>query len=82
MKAQKTLPKFTKKREQSMKTVKTASLEAFKENNETRKIDTSKRVRIGIIGIGWIAESHLSSILRQPDIDLLAGADSQFTFLV
>ena len=54
---------------------KAASLEAFKENNEAKAIDTSKRIRIGIIGTGWIAESHLSSLLKQPDIDVVAGAD-------
>ena len=52
-----------------------ASLEAFKDNNEVSVIDTSKRIRIGIIGTGWIAEQHLASLRRQPDIDVVAGAD-------
>ena len=51
------------------------SLDAFKTNNEVVEIDANKRVRIGIIGTGWIAESHLRSILNQPDIDIVAGAD-------
>ena len=54
---------------------KTTSLEAFKDNNERVEIDTSKRVRIGIVGTGWIAESHILSLLRQPDVDVVAGAD-------
>jgi len=52
-----------------------ASLEAFKDNNEVSVIDTTKRIRIGIIGTGWIAEQHLASLRRQPDIDVVAGAD-------
>ncbi|MBO5879264.1 MAG: Gfo/Idh/MocA family oxidoreductase [Clostridia bacterium] len=52
-----------------------SSLDAFKENNEVKTVDASKRVRIGIIGTGWIAESHLASLTKQPDVDVVAGAD-------
>ena len=54
---------------------KVSSLDAFKENNEVKTVDASKRVRIGIIGTGWIAESHLASLTKQPDVDVVAGAD-------
>ncbi len=54
---------------------KVTSLDAFKEKNEETKVDTEKRIRIGIIGTGWIAGSHLQSLLKQPDIDIVAGAD-------
>ena len=66
-------PKNKKQGEFTM--AKAASLEAFKDNNEVSVIDTTKRIRIGIIGTGWIAESHLASLLKQPDIDVVAGAD-------
>ena len=54
---------------------KVTSLDAFKENHDKETINTDKRVRIGIIGTGWIAGSHLASLLKQPDIDVVAGAD-------
>ena len=39
------------------------------------KIDASKKLRVGIIGTGWIAESHIASYLKQPDVEIVAGAD-------
>ena len=51
------------------------SLDAFKENHEVKEIDTSKKIRIGFIGTGWIAESHVRSFLKQPDVEIVAGAD-------
>ena len=50
-------------------------LDDFKKNQEKKTIDTSKKVRIGIIGTGWIAEAHIASYLRQPDVEIVAGAD-------
>ncbi len=38
-------------------------------------IDLSKKVRVGIIGCGWIAESHLQSYLQCPDAVIVAGSD-------
>jgi len=38
-------------------------------------IDTNKKLRVGIIGCGWIAESHLDSYKRMPDVEIVAGAD-------
>lgn len=52
-----------------------ASLDAFKESQGTTVIDTTKRLRIAIIGCGWIAEAHIKSYLRQPDVDIVAGCD-------
>ena len=49
--------------------------DAFKKNQEVKEIDLSKRIRVGIIGTGWIAEAHLASLLKQPDVDVVAGAD-------
>ncbi len=50
-------------------------LDDFKSNQEKKVIDTAKKVRIGIIGCGWIAGSHLQSYLNQPDVELVAGCD-------
>ena len=38
-------------------------------------VDATKKMRIGIIGCGWIAGSHMSSYLKQPDVEIVAGAD-------
>ena len=38
-------------------------------------IDPERRLKVGIIGTGWIAESHIESYLRMPDVDIVAGAD-------
>ena len=51
------------------------NLDAFKEVQEEIVIDTSKKVRVGIIGTGWIAESHMKSFMNQPDVEIVAGAD-------
>ena len=36
-------------------------LDRFKESTDENVIDTSKKVRVGIIGTGWIAEAHVAS---------------------
>ena len=52
-----------------------AILDAFKEDQSVNAIDTSKKLRIGIIGTGWIADAHIISYLAQPDVEIVAGAD-------
>ena len=53
-----------------------AILNQFKnEAGETVEVDASKKVRVGIIGTGWIADAHIGSYLRMPDVELVAGAD-------
>ncbi len=42
---------------------------------EEKKIDASKKLRIGIIGCGWIAKNHIKSYLKQPDVEFVAGCD-------
>ena len=42
---------------------------------EASAVDTAKKLRIGIIGCGWIAEAHMKSYLVQPDVEIVAGAD-------
>ena len=38
-------------------------------------VDTSKKVKIGIIGTGWIAGSHITSYLKMEDVEVVACAD-------
>ncbi len=50
-------------------------LDAFKENQDKKEIDTSKKLKVGIIGTGWIADAHISEYLKMPDVEIVAGAD-------
>ena len=52
-----------------------ADLDAFKENQEVKEIDASQKIRIGIIGTGGIAYSHMDAYLKQPDVEIVAGSD-------
>ena len=38
-------------------------------------IDTSRKLKVGIIGTGWIAESHIQSYKNMPDVEVVALAD-------
>ena len=49
--------------------------DSFAERVVERAVDTSKKVRVGIIGCGWIAEAHVESYKRCPDVEIVAGAD-------
>ena len=51
------------------------TLNAFMENQEVKTIDTTRKLRIGIIGTGWIADNHIRSYMKQPDVEIVAGAD-------
>ncbi|MBR6184926.1 MAG: Gfo/Idh/MocA family oxidoreductase [Clostridia bacterium] len=42
---------------------------------EEKEIDTSRRLRVGLIGTGWIAEAHVKEYLKFPDVDIVALAD-------
>ena len=44
-------------------------------NTEVAKVDTSKKVRIGIVGTGWIADAHIASYKKMPDVEIVAGCD-------
>ena len=50
-------------------------LNTFTAQDDGVAVDTSKKMRIGIIGCGWIAGSHMKSYLNQPDVEIVAGAD-------
>ena len=42
---------------------------------EAAAVDTSKKVKIGIIGTGWIAEAHIASYQQMADVEVVALAD-------
>ena len=42
---------------------------------ETVSVDTNKKMRVGIIGCGWIADAHIKAYQAQPDVEIVAGAD-------
>ncbi len=50
-------------------------LNSFTAQNNTQTVDASKRMRVAIIGCGWIAGSHARALLSQPDVDIVACAD-------
>lgn len=50
-------------------------LDQFKSNQETKEIDTSKTLKVGIIGTGWIADAHIREYKQMPDVEIVAGAD-------
>ena len=52
-----------------------AGLNTFTDQTEEKAIDTSKKMRVAIIGCGWIAGSHAKALLNQPDVEIVAGAD-------
>ena len=47
----------------------------FEVGAAAKEVDASKKVRIGIIGTGWIADAHISNYLKMPDVEIVAGAD-------
>ena len=47
----------------------------FTEKKQDAVIDTNRKVRVGIVGCGWISEAHLISYLKCPDVEIVAGCD-------
>lgn len=50
-------------------------LDRFKTDTEEHVVDASKKVKVGIIGTGWIAEAHAACYKRCPDVEIVALAD-------
>ena len=51
-------------------------LDRFKENTEETVVeDNGKKIKVGIIGTGWIAEAHVLNYLKCPDVEIVAAAD-------
>ncbi|MBO5756135.1 MAG: Gfo/Idh/MocA family oxidoreductase [Clostridia bacterium] len=51
-----------------------AKLDYKNQQNEV-VVDTNRKLRIGIIGCGWIAGAHLASYKKMPDVEIVAGCD-------
>ena len=51
------------------------NLDAFKDDHSVQVIDANKKVRVGIIGTGWIAGAHIQKYLEMPDVEIVGGAD-------
>ena len=52
-----------------------AVLSQFTQAIEEEKVDCSRKLKIGIIGTGWIAEAHIESYKNMPDVEVVAAAD-------
>ncbi len=50
-------------------------LDAFKEKHSEERVYNGKKIKVGIIGCGWIAEAHLKSYLKCDDVEVVAFAD-------
>ena len=51
-------------------------LDAFKKVQEVNlAVDSNKKVKVGIIGTGWVADVHIASYKQMPDVEIVAGAD-------
>ena len=46
----------------------------FNVEHETA-VDSSKKLKVGIIGTGWIAGAHIQQYKQMPDVEIVAGAD-------
>ena len=50
--------------------------DAFKHvKKEEKEIDASQKLKVAIIGTGWIAEAHIAEYKRMPDVEIVAMAD-------
>jgi len=43
--------------------------------DEEKKTDTTKKIKVGIIGTGWIAEAHVVGYKKMADVEIVAAAD-------
>ena len=50
-------------------------LNAFEEVQEEKKTITGRKLRVGIIGTGWIAGAHMDQYKQMADVEVVAGAD-------
>ena len=48
----------------------------FKKEQTTGTVSyQGPKLKVGIIGVGWISEAHIVSYLRCPDVQIVAAAD-------
>ena len=50
-------------------------LDAFKVSHEKKREYDGRKLKVGIIGTGWIAEAHVHSYAKCPDVEIVAAAD-------
>ena len=51
-------------------------LDAFKDVAKGEAVvDRSKKLRVGIVGTGWIAEAHIAKYKEMEDVEIVAGCD-------
>ena len=50
-------------------------LSSFQQTVEEKRTYADRKLKVGIIGTGWIAEAHIESYKRQPDVEIVALAD-------
>lgn len=50
-------------------------LSKFRPDEEVEQQTYHKKIKVGIIGTGWIAESHVESYLKMDDVEIVALAD-------
>ena len=51
------------------------NLDAFKNTQSEVKIDTNRKLKVGIIGTGWIAGAHMVNYKKMSDVEIVAAAD-------
>ena len=47
----------------------------YNTKQEEKTTDATRKLRVGIIGCGWIAKSHVITYKAMPDVEIVAGAD-------
>ncbi len=47
----------------------------YKNQKVETVVDTNRKLRVGIIGTGWIAGAHMDSYTRMSDVEIVAGCD-------
>lgn len=50
-------------------------LDAFKSAAQEESVTGGRKLKVGIIGTGWIAEAHIREYKKMPDVEIVAGAD-------
>jgi len=50
-------------------------LSQFTQAKAEAAIDTTRKLKVGIIGTGWIAEAHIKEYNEMPDVEVVAMAD-------
>ena len=49
--------------------------DAFKQNRQNKAPDPSRKIKVGIIGTGGIANAHIQQYQKMPDVEVVAFAD-------